>query len=283
MDAFVWNDRFAVGHAAIDDQHRRLFDLINRVGDLLVTPGAVAANEVDQVFAELTNYAHTHFAEEERLMREWNVAAAYIDHHASQHASFTAQVSMLQGQYLRMSAPADVLHGFLVAWLAYHILAEDQAMARLIVRQKNGMSPEEAWRQEAARGERATDALIEALQKLYDTMARLNRDLADSNNALEAKMASVGQFTARIAREINNPVSLVNTNLGALSRRMDDLLRLAVLGAVTPEGEALKRKIGLDCVRADVDDLLRESQDALDRVRKIVADLKDVAQPVQSG
>lgn len=52
-------------------------------------------------------------------------------------------------------------------------------MARLIVCQKNGMSPEEAWRQETERDERSTDALIDTLQKLYDAMARLNRDLMD--------------------------------------------------------------------------------------------------------
>lgn len=296
MELFVWNDRFAVDHATIDDQHRRLFDLINRVGDLLIKPGATASNEIEPVFVELTDYAHTHFAEEVRLMREWDIASAFFNHHIGQHASFTAQISVLREQYQRMNAPTDVLHGFLVAWLAYHILAVDQTMARLIGRQRHGMSPEDAWRQEAERGERSTDALINALQKLCDAMARLNRDLANSNNELAAKvaegvrrllqaekMASVGQLAAGVAHEINNPIGFVSSNLGTLGRYVEDLLRLADLGAATPEGKMLRQSIDLDYLRADLGDLLRESHDGLDRVRKIVADLKDFAQPGQSG
>lgn len=296
MEAFVWNDSFAVGHASIDAQHRHLFDLINCVGDLLVAPEMATPNEIDRVFDELTKYVNTHFAEEEQLMREWHVASAYFERHAGQHAAFTAQLSMLRKQHNRMSAAADVLHAFLVAWLAYHILAEDQVMARLILRQKNGMSPYDAWSQETDRGEHSTDALIQALQQLYNALAHLNRDLADINNALETKvaegvrnlvqaenMASVGRLAAGIAHEINNPIGFVNSNLGTLGRYMEDLLHFALLGAATPEGELLRQRIDLDYLRTDLDDLLRESRDGIERVRRIVADLKDFAHPDESG
>jgi hemerythrin-like metal-binding protein len=316
MEAFVWDDRYLTGHATIDAQHRRLFDLANRIGFMLVAPEGAGNAAIDGVFHELAEYAERHFKEEEELMRSAGISAAHCEHHAASHRDFAAQLSAMWVQRTVMKAPAETLHGFLVAWLAYHILGEDQAMTRLLLRQRDGMDPTAAQALEPTRGERSSSALLQALRRLYGVLSGLNRELVEAHRLLEdkvaertaslaeanrkltveqaeliellskieevqrqllqsEKMASIGQLAAGVAHEINNPIGFVNSNLGSLERYIADLLRLAELGAATPAGQAYMDEIDYDYLKTDVGDLLRESREGLERVRRIVANLKD--------
>jgi signal transduction histidine kinase len=114
----------------------------------------------------------------------------------------------------------------------------------------------------------------------------LIRKLAEAHNQLlqSEKMASIGQLAAGVAHEINNPIGFVNSNLGTLKHYIADLLKaLSVYeeneGEMTAETREvlaeLKRKIDLVYLREDVDNLLSESIDGMQRVKRIVQDLKD--------
>lgn len=134
---------------------------------------------------------------------------------------------------------------------------------------------------EARVSERTADlqAANAGLEATRAEQAKLIKRLEEAHNQLlqSEKMAAIGQLAAGVAHEINNPVGFVNSNLGSLKIYADKLL--TVINAYEsndPEQIAdARQNADLEFLREDLPSLLKESQDGLSRVTKIVHDLKD--------
>jgi len=87
-------------------------------------------------------------------------------------------------------AGSETLQGFLSAWLTFHILGEDQSMARQIARVEAGDSAEIAYELEAPPKDNSSAALLQALKTLYGLLAEQNRELADTNQRLLEEIAA---------------------------------------------------------------------------------------------
>ena len=124
-------------------------------------------------------------------------------------------------------------------------------------------------------------------QELLRRHAELNvRLTAAQEKLLQAeKLASIGQLAAGVAHEINNPIGYVHSNLGSLQEYLHSLfalidvyeraLRLPDPRALLPEIDETRSRLDIDFISRDLPQLLNESREGIERVTRIVRDLKE--------
>jgi len=116
------------------------------------------------------------------------------------------------------------------------------------------------------------------IQRAYDDLKTAQGQLLQQD-----KMASIGHLAAGVAHEINNPMGFIISNLGSLGRYVEKLgayldaneqyfagCEPAVLEFLIQE----RKKYKIDRIRQDLPELIAESHEGAERVRKIVQDLK---------
>lgn len=123
MKNFIeWNDELSVGIEEIDEQHKVLVGLINRMHDAIHQRHG--SDVVEGILAELAEYTRIHFAVEESLMRLLNFPG--YEEHRDLHEELIDQMVDLQQKIAegKHSIGFELMH-FLKVWLSKHIMEED--------------------------------------------------------------------------------------------------------------------------------------------------------------
>lgn len=204
MAYMTWTEHFVTGVPLVDEQHKRLVDLVNEVAPHLVGVEHPDPIESAQVIGRLFEYADTHFRDEEAFMAETGLSPISVARHAVMHNGFVREVLALHRELEDGTLAGSTLLRFLSSWLTFHILGADQTMAlqaRLIA---EGTDPERArlLAHEAEEADSAHAVLQGSLLELFaltqersDALASANRELrkvslelAELNTVLEAKV-----------------------------------------------------------------------------------------------
>ncbi|MGJ4730648.1 ATP-binding protein [Luteimonas sp. SDU101] len=125
------------------------------------------------------------------------------------------------------------------------------------------------------------------LQQRHDELQAAHHRLAGTQEQLlqSEKMASIGLLAAGVAHEINNPIGYVHSNLGTLQEYMgalfaliecqDEALQSPDPGTAREDVRAQRERLDIDFILGDLPKLLAESREGIERVTKIVQDLKE--------
>ena len=109
-----WRDGFKISIAQVDDEHRRLFQLVK----------ALDLDTVDQTLEELLEYVVTHFTNEQALMERSGYPA--FEHHLKLHEEFGNHVADFLGSGDAWTDErVQELRRFLNKWLIGHIMTHD--------------------------------------------------------------------------------------------------------------------------------------------------------------
>lgn len=122
-DLMVWGPKLSIGINEIDQQHKVLVDLINRLYRAMKQQSGHRI--IIDILSELTDYTKYHFGFEEKQFHKYGYPEK--DGHIEIHRNLVAKVVELKDQLKDGNAAVTMdLMNFLVDWLQSHILKVDR-------------------------------------------------------------------------------------------------------------------------------------------------------------
>ncbi|OGX38942.1 MAG: hypothetical protein A3D87_03615, partial [Omnitrophica WOR_2 bacterium RIFCSPHIGHO2_02_FULL_50_17] len=163
--------------------------------------------------------------------------------------------------------------------LANENLTKEQKAVRALFEDLQRTNQELADREKALRG------MFADLQKAHEEIKRTQKQLVQSE-----KLASIGQLAAGVAHEINNPLGFVSSNLQTLEEYVSRYVKLVEVvesfkkaaqdknweqaDSAVLTAQQLEEDVGLSFMIQDIQSLLKESKEGIERIKKIIMDLR---------
>ena len=142
MAAIQWTQDMSVGIQSIDDDHKILVGMVNRLDDAI--KASRGKHILGSVLDALLDYTSYHFGREEALMQ----ACGYpdLDAHGHAHRALRTQVAHIRDRY-RVNPDTiydrEVL-AFLKNWLTSHIMGRDKLYAPFMISRRDAVEKAEA-------------------------------------------------------------------------------------------------------------------------------------------
>lgn len=201
-DGYSWSDRFCVGLPDVDQQHHKMTSLVSQIAHLAALE--TSNQELLKLVRELLEMTCTHFAYEEELMQEYQLAPDFTNAHKKAHASLIEQirivVNMLETAIAPSARAVAKLLPFLHKWLIFHVVGTDMRMARMVNALQRGLTQEDAVREGMAQQTDSLVVLLDALNELYDDLSARSAELQEAHHRLSLSEAryALAQRAARI-------------------------------------------------------------------------------------
>ncbi|MCZ0910577.1 bacteriohemerythrin, partial [Escherichia coli] len=139
-----WYSSFSVHTATIDEQHKKLFELADKVE--IITDRSVSKNEVKELLAEFFNYMEDHFNDEDKYMQL--IAYPAFEEHKIIHKEIIQTMINLIKDIKSTNDLKEKRYIIAIKWPLEHILYEDMKV--------------EKWRSSSLATDEGKDASFEA-------------------------------------------------------------------------------------------------------------------------
>lgn len=116
MPIIKWCDTYAVGNERMDEEHKRLIEMVNKAFDSQDCQKSI----LEQLTMDMKEYAIMHFSTEEKYMNDY--AYPGTPKHVAEHNQFKA---LANGD--EEPDPIELIR-FLADWLNTHISDSDKAL-----------------------------------------------------------------------------------------------------------------------------------------------------------
>lgn len=131
MAFITWNDSLSVKIDSIDEQHKKLIEMINNFYD------NVSKQSNDELISSLIKgmktYTIMHFTTEERYMKQFNYPK--YEQHKKEHDAFISKVNDLEQKLKSGKAILSFeITTFLKDWIKKHIQEEDKQYTSLFLK-----------------------------------------------------------------------------------------------------------------------------------------------------
>jgi hemerythrin len=123
-----WRPDFELGIPEIDQQHKKIIELINTLNDAFIRDET--KGKLGGILDEMSDYASYHFKTEEKLFKSRNFP--FAKEHIAQHEHFTKKVQDYKTKFAAGHSVTFQVLIFLRRWLTDHILDSDREYVDLV-------------------------------------------------------------------------------------------------------------------------------------------------------
>ncbi|RLA78660.1 MAG: GGDEF domain-containing protein, partial [Epsilonproteobacteria bacterium] len=177
IDIFPWNEHFNTGIKTIDEQHRNLVDIINRLAKHVALDSESV--ELNTIFDELIEYTVYHFQAEEEIWHKYLPDDTLDADHKIIHQQFVTKVLEFKAEQENKEnskLTKDILL-YLAKWLASHILESDRYLAYVVLAVEDGLNLHQAKAMADERMKELTQVLTEVILSIYSALSSNTMDL----------------------------------------------------------------------------------------------------------
>lgn len=211
-DAFEWQEDYEIGVEQIDNAHRQLFIIVNRILSNLAYPDFDKHKTTCiEAIKYLKSYTIHHFAEEE----EYQLSIGYAGYKAHKRVHDNMRevvIPALERELTAKSYSKEALEhfaGVCAGWLAAHVLIEDQAITG---------KKRSKWNQNI--DDRSVENLDGIVRTYINGLFRMNATLVSKNYA--------GHRLARLFCVLNRYSAADGTVYGTLTAMEESMLETVV-------------------------------------------------------
>lgn len=120
MAHWIWKPSYSIGIEEIDEQHKNILELINKLN---IASYYKKPYMVEEVLEDILKYTVEHFAFEEALMQK--NAYPLLQEHSDAHKSFINRIIFFKERHENGEDVAKQLRSDLQLWFIHHIQHDD--------------------------------------------------------------------------------------------------------------------------------------------------------------